>query len=213
MSDTGAGRLPAKVFNISPHRSGTRSFHAWCCAHGIWAQHWCGPSAEDLADSRLGHARNCPSPWRLWSAFREYYAEGDVFSDLPTPLTYQAALTEAPGAKFVLILRDPQEWVRSVRHHKGQAPFTAMERLFYGQITETWPGDSSGVHDYSDTALADGYRGYVREATVAVRRAGASLFVGGLGDPALGPMLAEFMGFQQVHAFGHVHDHDTGAGK
>jgi hypothetical protein len=187
-----------KVYNISPHRSGTRSFHAFCCAHGLRSAHWCGPEAEEGARALANYVE--PRDLVVWSGFHDYYASADIFSDFPTPLTWRSIRESERDAKFILIERDANAWVRSVRSHKGDVPLTMLERIFYRRITGKF---AARIGEYSDDELVHGYGYYMGGAVRDFADRDDMLFVR-LEDPLIGERVAEFMGFVAKFPFGRV---------
>ncbi len=173
-----------KAFNVSPHRSGTRSFHAFCVAHGLRSSHW----PEAAVDQACEPA---------------YFASGEVFSDLPCPLIYRRALAAFPEARFVIVRRDSAAWIASVRRHASGRDLSYLEKFFYWRVC----GERfSRIDAYSDASLRDGYAGFLRDAEAYLTRQGARVARFDLDDKEIGPKLAAFLGFEPKHPFGNVSD-------
>jgi hypothetical protein len=191
-------RLPARVFNISPHRSGTRSFHSFCCAHGLRSTHWCGAEVEAQAKARLESVGAPATQETLWWAFIDYYQAGDVFCDLPTPICYEGAMANHSGEKFIFLRRDPAIWVRSVRRLKGGDDLTFAERIFYESVTHK---HAVNLSDYSDEDLGRGYSEYVGRVLWNFTERKQDLLFLNLDDEHVGKRLSNFMGFTQLYPF------------
>lgn len=98
--------LATRIFGVGMHKTGTTSLHHALVSLGIESAHW--PSAH--------WAR------RVWMeitttgrslALEKYYAA----CDLPISLLYRELDAAYPGSRFVLTIRDPAEWLESVRRH------------------------------------------------------------------------------------------------
>lgn len=61
----------------------------------------------------------------------EVVDRNDAFEDNPWPLLYRELDARYPGSKFILTVRDEQDWLRSVVNHLGFAP-APMQKLVYG---------------------------------------------------------------------------------
>jgi hypothetical protein len=62
---------------------------------------------------------------------RDLVARFDAFQDNPWPVIYRSLDRDYPGSKFVLSLRAPESWIRSVRRHFGSQS-TPMRQWIYG---------------------------------------------------------------------------------
>jgi hypothetical protein len=191
-----------KVFNISPHLSGTRSFASFCGAHGLRVAHWCGPEEEARVQARLGelgdHQLDFALQTCLWSEFAAYFEAADVFADFPTPLIYPVPLDLRQDAKFVLVRRDTGAWIKSVRRHIGGKPMTFLEWLFYTHIT----GRSAiSIDDYTDQLLADAYEEYMLMIDIDFAFSRQKLLVVNLGDGDIGERIAAFLNFEKKFGY------------
>jgi len=184
-----------KIFNVSPHRSGTQSFHQFCRLHGIASAHWPGSDLDREARGALPQFDTA----LLWRICAEYFTSADAFSDFPTALVYRHALEKWPNARFVLIGREPAEWVRSVIRHTQDRDLGYLERFFY-QGALGWR-EQARLCAYSEAELAAAYRNHHAGAQAFLEARSAHLFVGALGDPAMPGRLADFMGFRPEHSF------------
>ncbi len=188
-----------KAFNVSPHRSGTRSFHAFCVAHGLRSSHW----PEAAVDQACEPALRGLDETALWDVCAAHFASGEVFSDLPCPLIYRRALAAFPEARFVIVRRDSAAWIASVRRHASGRDLSYLEKFFYWRVC----GERfSRIDAYSDASLRDGYAGFLRDAEAYLTRQGARVARFDLDDKEIGPKLAAFLGFEPKHPFGNVSD-------
>ncbi len=132
-----------KVFCIGFHRTGTSSLGR---ALGILGYSVTGPNRTqdpDISTNAL--------PMAL--ALSERY---DAFQDNPWPLLYREMDRHWPGSKFVLTIRPPEEWIRSVLSQFGSRS-TPMRQWIYGAGSPVGNEDvylaryarhNSEVHDY-----------------------------------------------------------------
>jgi hypothetical protein len=63
----------------------------------------------------------------------------DAVIDLPTPVLYRQLYRRYPTAKFILLLRNPFDWVRSVRAHIGRRELLPYERVQYWHYLQRRP--------------------------------------------------------------------------
>ena len=189
-----------KVFNLSPQRSGTKSFHALCLKNNLLSAHYPGPYLDD----RAGATVPTLDADQLWHICADYYAAADVFSDFPTPLVYKQALRAYPDAKFVLIRRDVDAWVRSVRTLTTDRDLSWLERFFYhSTIHSTFGG--KGLEPYTDTELKTAYEEFYSKVLATLILHGASFFVGWLESPNLGSKLANFLDLEFAEPMEHLY--------
>ena len=125
--------LPTRVFGIGMHKTGTTSLDHALTYLGYDSAHWVSAHwarAIWLEMRSLGYSPTLQKSYAL--------------SDLPIPLLYRELDRAYPGSKFILTLRDEQEWLASVRNHWGEKnkfrpswdsdPFSnRIHRELYGQ--------------------------------------------------------------------------------
>jgi hypothetical protein len=181
------------IVNISPHRSATKSFTAFCAAHGFRAVHWLG----DDFDAAVGDMTDMGD---LWALARPVLDSGNVFSDLPWAMLYPEVAAAYPEARFVLIMRSPRDWLASVRRHTDGRWLSHLERLFYAAFAGR---TVQALSELTDRELLDVYQRFL---CGAVRDLGPRLGVFDLGDAALGPKLAAWLGFAFCHPFERVEE-------
>ena len=66
----------------------------------------------------------------------------DAFQDNPWPLVYKQMDALHPGSKFILTIRDEQQWYDSYRNHFEGRKSTPMEVLLYGPEALNFEGDA-----------------------------------------------------------------------
>ena len=108
-----------KVFGVGFHRTGTSSLGAALRELGYVVT---GPKWLDEPDLR----------GRVVDLALAATDEFDAFEDNPWPVLYRELDRHCPGSKFVLTVRDTDEWLASVVRQFGTAE-TAMRRWIYGQ--------------------------------------------------------------------------------
>lgn len=93
--------LPTRVFGIGMHKTATSSLHKAFQAFGFDSFHW-GAGEAPLIWQEMKSGRS--------KTLEQWYA----LSDNPIPLLYQQLDKAYPGSKFILTIRDEQDWLRSV---------------------------------------------------------------------------------------------------
>jgi len=61
----------------------------------------------------------------------EIAAQHDAVEDMPWPLMFRELDAAFPGSKFILTLRDPDRWYKSIAGHFGDNPYH-LQQLTYG---------------------------------------------------------------------------------
>jgi len=98
--------MPARVFGIGMHKTGTTSLASALNTLGFECAHWPSPRwARDVWEEVSQHGRS-PTLERHMAA-----------TDLPMPLLYRQLDLNYPGSKFVLTVRSEENWLRSVKNH------------------------------------------------------------------------------------------------
>lgn len=77
-----------------------------------------------------GNHQNLTYELLLNRAF-ELVEKYDAFQDTPWPILYQDLDRKYPNSKFILVIRDPDDWIRSVLKDFGHYP-NAIHELIYG---------------------------------------------------------------------------------
>ncbi len=126
-------RIPTRIFGIGMHKTATTSLHHALGILGLDSAHW-----------KSAHWAKA-----IWNEVRATGRSSTVednycLSDLPIPLLYRELDTAYPNSKFILTIRDEDEWIESVRKHWSNDnefnsawatdPFThQIHRELYGQ--------------------------------------------------------------------------------
>jgi hypothetical protein len=180
----------SKIFNISPHRSGTQSFTKFCTDHNLSAVHWIGDDFDLIAE-------NIDNSYSLYNKVKHIINEYDIFSDLPWPILYQHILNDNIDCKFVFIKRNKFNWLKSIRKHTMNRNLSYQEKLFYKEFC----GYKSETLDYSDELLLVSYQHFIDYAK-SILDDKLSIFE--LEDIELSIKLANFLGFNLKHNFDHL---------
>lgn len=107
-----------KIFGIGFHKTGTTSLAAALTLLGYRVT---GPNG--VRDPHI--ARNAlPMALGLVPQF-------DAFQDNPWPILYRDLDQQFPGSKFILTVRDPEDWIKSLIGHFGSRS-TPMREWIYG---------------------------------------------------------------------------------
>ncbi|MDJ0953310.1 MAG: sulfotransferase [Acidimicrobiia bacterium] len=116
-----------KVFGIGFHKTGTTTLASALRLLGYDIAGPFGVHDADIAETALPRAL-------------ETAATCDGAQDNPWPILYADLDAAFPGSKFVLTVRDPDRWLRSVVNHFG-GKTTPMREWIYGR------GDPVGNED------------------------------------------------------------------
>ncbi len=128
------GPVPTRIFGIGMHKTATTSLHTALTILGFDSAHWkTAHWAKKIWNEMQLDGRSL--------TLEKHYA----LSDLPITLLYKELDKTYPGSKFILTVRDEQEWLNSVRNHWNPElnpyrhqwntdPFThKIHKVLYGQ--------------------------------------------------------------------------------
>ncbi len=98
-----------------------------------------GTTTQNRALTMLGY-RVSNRSWKLlrpilygdWETVKSHVNGFDAFEDNPVPLIYKELDAMFPGSKFILTVRDPESWYKSVSHHIGSLR-TPMHEWVFGR--------------------------------------------------------------------------------
>ncbi len=97
--------VATRIFGIGTHKTGTTSLHEALRILGIDSAHWTGPWWAKQVWEEMKAGRSL--------TLERHYA----VSDLPFSLLFKQLDRGYPGSKFILTVRDEENWLRSVRDH------------------------------------------------------------------------------------------------
>lgn len=116
-----------KIFGIGFHKTGTSSLKAALQNLGFSVRSGFGVHDPDISQ-------------KAWDMARELIPQYDAFEDNPWPLLYKSIDENYDDCKFILTVRDPDSWLRSiVNHFSGNE--SHMRKWIYGY------GDPVGQED------------------------------------------------------------------
>ena len=122
--------VPTRIFGIGLHKTGTTSLHKAFQILGYDSFHWGTGEAPLIWQEMNALGRS--------KTLEQWYA----FSDLPFPLLYKQLDKAYPGSKFILTVRGPVKWLKSV------------ERLWDARCNPTrWMWDVYPFSNHIHTAL------------------------------------------------------------
>ena len=181
-----------RYFNLSLHRSATRSFCHFCDAIGLRACHWPGLEWDEGCRGLR--------PKAVALRFMADFSNFDAYADIPIPSIYRDLSPKYPNAKFLLILREPEEWLQSVRRHIGGRSLYPLEQLQYKSITRR---KISYISQLSDSQLLKGYRRHENQVRRFFKKQSERLAVFDLATENLSEKLSEFLGVSSLQDFPH----------
>lgn len=107
-----------KIFGIGFHKTGTKTLKK---ALEILGYDVTGPNGVN--DANIGED--------LYSLIDELVPKYDAFQDNPWPVVYRYLDERYPGSRFILTMRDSDDWVASVVRYFGRKT-TPMRKMIYG---------------------------------------------------------------------------------
>ena len=131
-----------KCFTISLHRTGTRSMSDFLSSFCSVFQYPVLDRGVHLESEILGREHDLEFVADMLSPALESY---DAVTDVPIPVLYRQLFFRYPTAKFILLLRDPFDWLRSVRRHIGKRALLPYERVQYWHYLKDRPMTLSEV--------------------------------------------------------------------
>ena len=190
-----------KIFNLSLHRSATKSFSGFVESHGFRAVHW--PDEFDDLDFQCSDAVSNLDTRLVFHRLHRVIEENDAFSDLPFSFLAEVLLDHYPDALYLMILRGVQPWIRSVRDHIGDRELSVFEKLQYWKYSSTM---ECFISKYDDSQLADIYVRHVVSVVNLMQRAGTSFRLFKLDELSLDPgklaaNIANYVGFKEESGF------------
>ncbi len=111
--------MTPKIFCIGFHKTGTKSLAAALTYLGYRVTGPNGTRDPDIADN-------------VYKMTRELVGAYDAFQDNPWPVLYRELDLDYPNSKFILTIRDSDNWIRSCVRHFGRNK-TPMRKWIYGE--------------------------------------------------------------------------------
>jgi hypothetical protein len=133
-----------KCFVVSLHRTGTRAMCAFLRTFLSVLQYPVRHKGIDLESKIRGREEDLEFIAETLGPALDAY---DSVTDIPIPVLYRQLFRRYPTAKFILLLRDPFDWVRSVRRHIGERTLWPYERVQYWHYLQQRPLKLSEVDD------------------------------------------------------------------
>jgi hypothetical protein len=192
-----------KVFIISLHRCATHSTARFLENSGFSVLHWAADLGGIDLQSRIIGAETDPA--KIVQILKPALNLFDAAADVPLPAIYRELDAVYPDAKFILVRRNPSDWVRSVRQHCHSRLLDPYERAQYWRYLADRPAKLNAV---PDVALEQMCLRHYREVAGHFDDRGRLLSVD-LGDPDIGRKLGAFLNVPTT-VFPHV---DTEAEK
>lgn len=192
--------MPTRVFGVGFQRTGTSSLYDAFCTLGFDSAHWeSGEWARTVWQEM--------NRWDRSATLERSYA----VCDNPIPLIYEKLDAAYPGSKFVLTVRDEDDWLQSV------------ERLWsYEHNPCRWTWDSDGfshkVHSmiygqpaFDADAFLARYRRHNAEVVEHFSNRSDDLLVMDMSNGAGWPKLCGFLGIDQIPNTPYPHENGTDA--
>ncbi len=133
-----------KCFVVSLHRTGTRAMSDFLRSFLSVLQYPVRHRGIDMESKVQGREADLEFVAETLGPALDAY---DSVSDVPIPVLYRQLFRRYPTARFILLLRNPFDWVRSVRRHIGTRAFWPYERVQYWHYLQQRPMKLSEVDD------------------------------------------------------------------
>ncbi len=128
--------MTAKIFGLGLSKTGTTSVAAALRILGYRAAHF-----MEHWQNREGIAR-----WQLGDFETDILKEYDAAMDLPVPLYFSQLDKRYPDSKFILTVRQPDDWVKSLGKQWVRNP---LQNNMFGLFRATLRLAAYGFHNYS----------------------------------------------------------------
>ena len=110
--------------------------------------------------------------------------------DVPIPALYDLLDSAYPNSAFILIYRNPFDWVRSVRSHVGNRDLDPFERVQYWRY---FPSQPISLRTITDEALYSAYFTHLRDVLTYFENRDNCLYLD-LQQPDVGEKMCSFLG-------------------
>ena len=165
---------------------------------GLRSVHWPGFAFDKACEPALADL----DVEYVWSLYKDVVAANDAFNDLPTAFLWRCAFRDHKDAHFVIVLRSPEAWIKSIRRHTSGRKIDVMEKLQYWSIFDD---RREHISDYPDDMIRDGYVRYYTTVAGEALRAGVRLATFWLEDEGIERKLKLEFGWEGSEAkFGDV---------
>jgi hypothetical protein len=158
-------------------------------------------NGTDLQRLVVGHETEPAFVTNVLAPVLETY---DCAADVPIPTLYPLLHERYPEARYVLLHRNPLDWVRSVRSHTRNRPMQPFERVQYWHY---FPHRPESTRDLTDQQLIRMCSRHTAEVIDFFHpRAPDQLGVFDLNSPNIGPAIAHFVGSREQPEFPVIND-------
>lgn len=182
------------AFVLSMHRCATQSAHQFLVSAGYNAIHNpSGRSKLDFQHEWVG--RESDLDFIFDNLMQKVSGRFNAVSDNPMAALHEQALRAFPDGKFILVTREPQEWVNSVREHIKDRAFVPAEKIQYWRYLS---GKPEKITDISDADLIRAYDDHIAQTRDHFAKAGKSDNLSivdlDMSDEEIGQRLSAFLG-------------------
>jgi hypothetical protein len=180
-----------KLFNLSLHRCGTLSAAQFVKKIGFSCQHWPGFDFDRNCEPFLQTLDTAG----VWNLYRPLLKKHRSFHDVPIPFLYNEILKDFPDSLYMLVVRRPGAWIRSIREHTEGRELDVLEKFQYWTICES---RYSTLAQYTNEELEYGYMRFISDVTNTMVARQANFRIFSLESPNLAASVAEFCGVTRL---------------
>jgi hypothetical protein len=195
-----------KCVVLSLHRSGTRSTTELLGQLGLATTHW--PAYHNGIDVRPQIAGRETQLEAVYETIAPIVDDSEAVADVPFPVLYPQLHERFPAVSYILVQRDPQRWLESVRKHGAGRQFGPYERVQYWQYFPERPGTIDALADRDLLWMQEEHR--TRVERFFADREPDRLRTLTLEDPDVATKIAAFLGYEEAGPLPHVVDPPEG---
>jgi hypothetical protein len=125
--------MTKKIINISLQRSATQSFHKFALKKGFLSKHYLSEEEQHfLEETNIKESA---------SKYLDIVDDFEVVSDTPIALFLPDIYKKYPSAIFVMFVREPEEWAKSIKNHLAyiysiEKKYSALDQLTYNKFLQ-----------------------------------------------------------------------------
>jgi hypothetical protein len=178
------------VVGLGMHRTGTKSLCTYLRSLGLKDIHWPWWCERQIS-------AQLKDPEKIVDILEPLLYNYDCFADFPFPGLYRVLDRRFPNSRFILVRRDPDNWVRSVRKHwaldKGPHRLHPFEEVVYHQYE---PSDLSVLSIDDAPSLISKLARHSEEVQAYFDGRADRLLVVDLEDARINERISEFLGME-----------------
>jgi hypothetical protein len=143
-----------KIINISLQRSATQSFHKFALKKGFLSKHYLSEDEQSYLEKIDIKEAN--------SKYLDIVDNFEVICDTPVALFLPGIYKKYPNAIFVMFVREPHIWAKSVKNHLGymhsvEKKYSVLDKLTYNKFLK----QNKEIKDLTENDFMAIYKNYL----------------------------------------------------